>query len=43
MLPLMMTGVELPVVVTETMVEHMKSGAVIGVSIDTGGALKPPK
>jgi alanine dehydrogenase len=38
MLPLM-TGVErCPVVVTETMVEHMKGGAVIvDVSIDTGG------
>jgi alanine dehydrogenase len=33
-----MTGVErCPVVVTETMVEHMKGGAVIDVSIDTGG------
>jgi alanine dehydrogenase len=38
-----MTGVErCPVVVTETMVEHMKGGAVIvDVSIDTGGCLKP--
>jgi alanine dehydrogenase len=37
-----MTGVErCPVVVTETMVEHMKGGAVIvDVSIDTGGCFE---
>lgn len=29
-----------PVVVTETMVEHMKKGAVIDKSIDTGGCFE---
>jgi alanine dehydrogenase len=39
-----MTGVErCPVVVTETMVEHMKGGAVIVDAASTPEALKTPK
>jgi alanine dehydrogenase len=44
MLPLSDDGVErCPVVVTETMVEHMKGAVIVDVSIDTGGCFETQK